>query len=47
MQAFKEYFMVRLTVTTIQKPLSHLSVFSGFDYNKHEKENQLPVSVVS
>lgn len=47
MQAFKKYFMVRLTVMTIRKPLSHLFVFSGFDYNKHEKENQLPVSVVS
>lgn len=32
---------------TVRKPLSHLFVFSGFDYNKHEKEKQLPVSVVS
>lgn len=47
MQALKKYFMVRLMVMTVRKPLSHLFVFSGFDYNKHEKEKQFPVSVVS
>ena len=34
-------------VVMIRKPLSHLFVFSGFDYNKNENEKQLPVSVAS